>query len=455
MKIEATAGHLATKTDETVKPLSVSEFVSKLNEVLVEQVAWVEGEVCNMNLSQGKWLHFSLKDNDSLMNCFAMAFRVKTPIEDGMKVRVWGVPKVYPKFGKLTLNVEIVEPSGEGALKRAFELLKQKLESEGLFRLDRKRRITRFPERVGLVTSPEAAAYSDFLKVLKGRRGGIEIFFVPVAVQGKDAPTEICAAIEQLNEQMPDLDALVLVRGGGSLEDLHAFNDESVVRALARSRIPTITGVGHERDVTLVDFVADVRASTPSNVAELVTPTRTEILGSIENLSERLCKTIENNIRGQEKNVGLSVSILHESIIGPIEKVQMLAQRMMNVGRIYSLAAEKKTSAVNNMITHLRAAVDNNIRAASRNLLSAERMVVSLHPQNTLKRGYSITRNSKGKVIKDAAELEDGEAIETVLGRGIINSIIDSQTCQKRLTSQKPTKSLKKSLEISKQATLI
>lgn len=445
-------------TTETVKPLSVTEFVNQINEVLVEQVAWVEGEVCDLRISQGKWMHFSIKDDNSLVNCFTMAFRVKTPIEDGMKVRVWGIPKIYPKFGKFSINVEIVEPSGEGALKRAFELLKQKLISEGLFAVERKRTLPRFPEKIGLITSSEAAAYTDFLKVLKARRGGIEIYFINVTVQGKDAPKEICAAIEQMNEVHSDLDALVLVRGGGSLEDLHAFNDEAVVRTLARSRIPTVTGVGHERDVTLVDFVADLRASTPSNVAELLTPTRVEIKSSVNELVNRLSAFVRDDLSNKERGVVRSVNILRESVIGSVERIQFIAEKMSQVGRLYSLALERNISLVLNYRRFLDDSLNTSLARFGERLDADLRVLNSLHPVNTLARGFSITKTQDGKILKNAKEAEDGSIIETVLHHGTINSIINSKKIWQRnqpSISQSHTKSSKKSSRSSRQATLI
>jgi hypothetical protein len=177
---------------EAAEPLSVSEFLGRVNELLETQVALVEGEIVDYRISQNKFVHFDLKDDSALVHCFGLAFRLRTPLEDGLRVRVWGVPRVYPKYGKLSLVVETVEPSGEGALRRAFELLRAKLEREGLFDAARKRALPRFPERIALVTSPEAAAYGDFLKVLGGRRGGLDILVLPVAVQG-DASADAIA----------------------------------------------------------------------------------------------------------------------------------------------------------------------------------------------------------------------------------------------------------------------
>lgn len=444
--------------DVVARPLSVSQFIEQINTVLAEQVVWVEGEVCDLHVSQGKWMYFSLKDDSSLINCFAMVFRVRTPIEEGMKVKIWGVPRIYAKFGKFSINVDSIEPSGEGALKRAFELLKNKLEGEGLFAPERKRALPRFPEKIGLITSSEAAAYTDFIKVLKGRRGGIEINFISVVVQGRDAVKEICEAVQQINEQYPNLDALVLIRGGGSLEDLHAFNDEDVVRSLARSRIPTMTGVGHERDVTLVDYVADVRGSTPSNCAELLTPTKEEIHSSLNEMTRRLSTKVGELFIQRERSIVRSVNIIHDSVTNSLERVQNLAQRMSNIGRLYEMNLQKSKASIESGSTKINNVLNEELLKQEQKVGMMQRVLVSLHPKNTLARGYSITKTVSGKVVRDSHSLSAGEAIETVLHRGIINSIVNSKSlCPQKTQSTLPkhTKSLKKSSRSSKQATLI
>lgn len=441
-----------------VKPLTVTEFIEQINLVMADQVSWVEGEVCDLHISQGKWMYFSLKDESAIINCFAMLFRVKTPIEEGMKVKVWGVPRIYPKFGKFSINVDIIEPSGEGALKRAFELLKKKLEADGLFSLERKRTLPRFPEKIGLITSSDAAAYTDFIKVLKARRGGVEINFISVAVQGREATGEICAAIEQLNDNFADLDVLVLVRGGGSIEDLHAFNDESVVRTLARSRIPTMTGVGHERDVTLVDYVSDVRGSTPSNCAELLTPTREDLLSGINKLTKSMTDNLREQIGAKERGVQRAVNGLRGSVANSVEKVQFLAQQMVGVGRLFSLAVQKNVSNVESMQKQVHVAYVENLNRYSQKVVTVERVLNSIHPEKTLSRGYSITKTTSGKVVRNAAELKSGDSIRTVLYRGIIDSTINSsEKCLQNPPKISPnrTKNSKKLSRSLKQATLI
>ncbi|OGL94370.1 exodeoxyribonuclease VII large subunit, partial [Candidatus Uhrbacteria bacterium RIFCSPLOWO2_12_FULL_47_9] len=239
--------------------LHVADYLALLNEVLHDRVPsneiLIEGEVSDYRVAQQKWVSFDLKDEkaEAVLKCFATVWQIGTPIEDGMRVHVKGFPKMYERFGTLKLNVQSIEPIGEGALKRAYDLLKKKLEVEGLFDVSRKRTLPRFPKKIGLITSRDAAAYGDFLRIVNNRWGGIEIDHAHVHVQGREAVPEILGAFRHFNalplEERPD--AIVLTRGGGGLEDLHAFNDEQVARAVYQSIIPVVVAVGHERDESL------------------------------------------------------------------------------------------------------------------------------------------------------------------------------------------------------------
>ncbi len=437
-----------------IQPISVSEFLAQINAVLVQVPAFVEGEVAGVRVSQGRWLHFDLKDEEenALVQCFAPVFRIRTPLEDGMRVRVKGVARIYPRFGKFSINLETVEPSGEGALRRAFELLRQKLEAEGLFLFERKRALPRFPERIGLVTSREAAAYDDFIKVLRTRRGGMEIRFIPVSVQGESAPSQIISAIQYMNEAHRDLEAIVVVRGGGNLEDLHAFNSEDVVRAIARSRIPTVVGVGHERDISLADLVSDVRASTPSNAAELLTPTRDEIRQMVDTLHRRLCTAQREELDRLSTKVIRNVAILRDSVDRPLRTVDALSHRMKNMGRILHMGISQHYASTNEAGDTLRNMYVTTLRKHGEQLASSERIMASLHPKHVLARGYSITKTKNGSVLRDPSEVTAGDILTSVLHRGILNSSV----CQnKPKISQKRTKNSNKSSRSSKQATLM
>lgn len=405
---------------------SVSEFLGRINELLETQVAWVEGEVADVRTSQGKFLHFDLKDQGALVHCFGMLYRIRVPLEDGMKVRVWGAPRVYPKYGKFSLVVEMVEPSGEGALRRAFELLRLTLASEGLFDASRKRALPRFPERIALITSPEAAAYGDVLTVLGMRRGGLDILVLPVPVQGEGSAEAIARAIDWVNEEARERDALLLVRGGGSLEDLKAFNDEAVVRALARSRVPTVVGVGHERDITLADLAADVRASTPSNAAELLTPTAAEIDRAVLDLSARLAHSFQEALRANQAGVARQVGLLRETVLGVIERVSFLARSTESQGSLLRERVRTIRASLGRAERSLAAPLAAALAARRQRLGSLERLLEGFRPEQVLARGYSITRGSEGNVLRDASLVHPGDALITRLSRGTLSSITET-----------------------------
>ena len=261
--------------------LSVSDFVAVTNQTLeyAYPVVSVVGEISEYRVSQGKWVSFKLKDDGAVVNCFAGVFQVRTPLEDGMKVVVTAQPRLNVK-GYFNLNVRAVKPVGEGSIKKGFELLKAKLEAEGLFAPERKRTLPRVPQYVGVITSTESAAYADFTRIINERWGGMKVEVAHTQVQGEPAPDQMIRALQYFNglEKLPEV--LVIIRGGGSAEDLSTFNDEPLVRTIASSRIPTLVGVGHEVDHTLADMVADVRAATPTHAAETLVPDRNEIVRS-------------------------------------------------------------------------------------------------------------------------------------------------------------------------------
>ena len=261
--------------------LTVSDFVALTNQTLefaYPSVA-VVGEITEYKISQGKWVGFKLKDDGAVINCFMGIYQLRMPLEDGMKVMVVAAPRLNAK-GYFNLNVRAVKPVGEGSIKKGFELLKAKLEAEGLFADERKRVLPRVPARIGVITSTESAAYADFCKIITERWGGLQVEVAHTQVQGEPAADQIIRAIKYFNslETLPEV--LVIIRGGGSAEDLMTFNDELLAREIAGSRIPTLVGVGHEVDHTLADMVADRRAATPTNAAEILVPDKQEIIRS-------------------------------------------------------------------------------------------------------------------------------------------------------------------------------
>jgi len=383
----------------------------------------VEGEVDEFNISGNKWIRFTLKDKESNVRCFMTVWDLKTEIEDGMMVRVTGRPRLTQKWG-FSFNLKSVRPSGEGSLKRAFELLRKKLIEEGVFATVRKRPLPRFPQHVALITSREAAAYSDFVKVLNARVGGLTISFIHTQVQGDDAPRQIIEALETANTGLTDLDVIVLARGGGSLEDLQAFNDEAVVRAVAASRTPTIVGVGHERDVTLAELAADVRASTPSNAAELLVQSREKILLDIESKRKDLVGALNERMTRQKAAVKEAVDVLRRQVR---ETHSVVQSRVTSLIGMKQRLLQNVADGGDRVLSFRKAivyAVNNKTQSAQQKLVQLHRMLSTLSPQQTLQRGYSVTRGADGKILKSIGKVVAGEEIATQLADGVISSTI-------------------------------
>lgn len=263
--------NMADGADTPFSPAELIDYINQTLEYAYSAVTLV-GEVAEFKTSQGKWAFFNIKDEEANIPCFMTLWQLSAPIEDGMKVIVRGVPKVT-KWGKFSFTVSKIAPVGEGSLKKAFDILKKKLTDEGLFDPRKKRSLPEDLERIGVISSVQAAGYADFVKIINARWGGLKIFTANTAVQGLDAPEQIIRALKYFNER-GDVQVIAILRGGGSKDDLSCFNDEALVRAVAASKIPVITGIGHEIDESLVDLAADVRASTPSNAAELLTRDR-------------------------------------------------------------------------------------------------------------------------------------------------------------------------------------
>ena len=365
-----------------IPTLSVNQAIDLCNRLLDDVVLRVEGEVSEYTLSRGKFVFFELKDEtvEGRLACFAMAHQLSTPLENGMRVVVEGTPGLYTKSGKFRLSVLRVNVHGEGSLQRAFSLLLAKLEREGLFAPTRKRLLPAYVERIGLISSSGAAGYGDFIKVAESRRPGLHITFVNVAVQGQDAERELCAALDYLNGQ-PNLEAIVIVRGGGSLDDLHAFNSESVARAIVRSRLPVVVGVGHERDVTIADYCADVRAATPSNAAEILVCTAQELRAKVVAVQVLAERRLATHVASLSEQVVSRAKSLHTSLL----------QR-----------AEQQKERVEVLTQH----------------------ITSLAPQATLQRGYTVTVGRDGVAIRSRVGVDVGTHLVTHFADGSLNSTV-------------------------------
>jgi len=404
----------------------VSEFIQYLNDTLSAIVdparVAVEGEVSSFNISQGKWVRFDLKDADGLMNCFLTTYQLRVDLEDGMKVRVYGTPKIYPKYGKLSITVSRIELVGEGAQRRAYELMKKRLFEEGLFAPERKRGIPRFPRRIGLIASRESAACGDFLRILGNRWSGVVVDLAHVQVQGEPAAPQIVAAFRAVNARAEPPDVIVLTRGGGSLEDLAAFNDERVARAIFGSRVPVVVGVGHERDETIADFVADLRASTPTNAAELVVPDRREIVYAIDSSVSRLSKTMDSRIAQTDSELDRSVSRLETHIRRAVHRIQAAIAGFRGAFREFAANAVSREKEVRVMTTRLESGSGRWLRKIDERIAVATRVLATLDPKAVLRRGYSIVTDRQGRVVREAAGVDIGAALNIQLHRGTLTA---------------------------------
>lgn len=312
--------------------LAVSDFIALTNQTL--EYAYpsveVEGEVASFKVNQGKYVFFDIKDAGGSINCFMTVWQLRVPIEDGMKVIVTATPKLT-QWGKFSLTVKAVRPSGEGSLKKSFELLRAKLDKEGLFAPERKRPLPGLPHHIAVISSVQAAGYADFIKIVDDRWGGLQIDVASVQVQGAAAPDQMIQALKYFNSQETLPEVIVLIRGGGSADDLSAFNDELLVREIAASRVPTLVGVGHEVDVSLADMAADVRAATPSNAAQILVPDRSEVIRAVrrqvQSLLPRTEQAIDNqiiSIRAQLANAVRSIEHRHDRATERVDNLRRI-----------------------------------------------------------------------------------------------------------------------------------
>ncbi len=353
---------------------TVSEFINLLNISLDNSFHYVSiiGEISEFKIRKNQWVYFNLKDNNCSVNFFGSINNLKSNLEDGMLVRVVAKPKMHNLFG-FSLNFYSVQPFGEGSIKKSLELLKNKLELEGLFDINKKRRLPYPPEKICLITSTQSAAYADFIKIIKNRWPAIKIEVIDVLVQGENSKDQIIKAID-FCQKNKDIEVIVLIRGGGSLDDLSVFNDEDLTRAISKSTIPTMVAIGHEIDVCLAELAADSRASTPSNAAEELVPNQVNIL---ENLNK-------NDLLLQ-KRVSETLNYNFEQLI-----------------------YKEKT---------IESEMNNTLNSITRLLENKEIVVEAFNLDNILQKGFSIVRK-KGILIKDDRNLKNKDILSVRLYNG-------------------------------------
>ena len=355
-----------------LKPVSVTQLNEYISRVLTTDPLLgnirVTGEITNLKYHSTGHVYFSIKDETSKVNCFFPASYVKTSkvkLEDGMKIIINGYINVYKKGGTYTLFIRSVEDCGAGELASAFEILKQKLDAEGLFAPEKKKPIPKFPRKIGIVTSETGAALQDILKIIKSRTNLVDIVIFPVLVQGAGAAADIAGMLDVINENFDDIDTLIVGRGGGAAEDLQAFNEEIVARAIYRCKIPVISAVGHEIDFTIADFVADRRAETPTAAAEMAVPDMTELRNRVEIFKNNLVSEMNGKIKLDE----LTASNYLMSMQNALRNIMSSAEHMLEK---YSLILE-----------------ENN-------------------PTNILGKGYSLMQDMDGGVISSVSAVKAG-----------------------------------------------
>ena len=370
----------------------------------------VNGEISNFRRAPSGHLYFTLKDADAQLSAVMFrgeAQRLTAPVEEGLSVVATGRLSVYAPRGNYQIIVRTIEIKGAGALEAAFRALVDKLAKEGLFDPERKRPIPEFPRRIGIVTSPSSAAVIDMLRVFARRFPNVHVTLFPVSVQGAAAKSEIVAAIEHANG-FEDIDVLIVGRGGGSLEDLWAFNEEIVARAIVASRIPVVSGVGHEVDVTIADLAADLRAATPTAAAELVVPREADLAERLTRLRDRLGTALAHRVAfAQARLDGLARAVRAETLLREMETHE---QR------------------IDDLFTIAKGALRSGHALADRRLEGLKGKLESLDPLAVLARGYSVTTDADtGAILRDAGALSEGQRMRTRLARGSVLSSV-SQT---------------------------
>lgn len=397
--------------------LTVSGMTNYLRALLesdeILRDVWVEGEISTLSKPSSGHIYFTLKDNIATLRCVIWrqnALRLRATLETGMAVEVHGAVSVYEAGGQYQLYVDAVRMAGEGYLFREFLRLKAMLESEGLFDEERKREIPTRPAKIGIVTSPTGAALQDILNTIQNRFPLVEVLVAPTMVQGEEAPPKIVQALRMLN-RFEDVDVIILARGGGSMEDLWAFNDERVVRAIAESRIPIVTGVGHETDTTLADYAADFRAPTPTGAAVAVTPNKDDLLADLAGIQSLLSDHI--NYKIQQSRQALMAENSRMNFLSPINRIRNDQQRLDEVSMRIDRILSHKLSLSKSRLAGLGARLQ------------------SLNPLNVLQRGYAIVSDEHGRIISSSKQVNIGDQIKVKLADGVLASEVKEINAKK------------------------
>ena len=405
---------------------SVSNFVRLCKNSIEKNIpqSFVQGEISNLSKpSSGHW-YFSLKDENSQIRCAFFRLnqrKVQFKPENGMSVIIRGVTTLYPQRGDFQLIVQQMEPAGVGNLQLAFEQLKNKLRLEGLFDSDNKKDLPIYPEKIGVISSSTGSVIRDIIEVLKSRYPLSKILLYDTIVQGENAHHKIIKAIKAADNQKT-CDVLILARGGGSLEDLWAFNEEELARAIFDCSTPIISSIGHETDTTIADFVADVRAPTPSAAAVSATPDVSAILYNASKLRKYLLESIKQSVQSNK----YSLALLKQRIIDPSQQLLLNAQKLddleLRLIRTNKHLIEENKRKLKLLISQLKNYSENFIKLQKNQLTNRASVLSLLSPLNTLSRGYTITQNSKGEIVTSHTQINSEELIVTQFNDGKVSS---------------------------------
>jgi exodeoxyribonuclease VII large subunit len=417
---------------QTSKVLTVTELTRSIRSALETKfrAVWVQGEISNYKLHPSGHQYFTLKDQRTQISCVIWRDTIappRQPLVDGSQVQVYGTVTVFEARGQYQLNVQILQPRGVGLLQAKFEALKRKLEAEGLFATERKRPLPKFPRRIGIVTSPTGAAIRDMVNVLRRRAPSLQILINPVRVQGTGAAQEIAVAIRELalpNEAFAPLDLIVVTRGGGSIEDLWEFNEEIVARAIFHSPVPIVSAVGHEIDFTISDFVADLRAPTPSAAAELIVPDIIDLQRRIDGCARALSRQLLSRVREAQQRLDHSRETLQRCLAHKLDGYKRNLAHVTRALQARSPARELMVRRNRFVDLHRRlvASPARLLENARHRFERIEGILRVLGPDATLRRGYSITMNERGKIIGTIGAVRPKMKIRTRVSDGEFGS---------------------------------
>ena len=434
----------------TTEILSVTEL-NRQARLLLEQrfpLLWVSGEVSNLTRAASGHIYFSLKDAQAQVRCVMFRSRAQLlpwKLDNGQQVEAHALVTMYEARGDFQLNVEGMRRAGVGRLYELFVQLREKLANEGLFDTERKRDLPRFPRRIGLITSPQAAALRDVIAALARRAPHVGLVIYPTLVQGADAPSAIVAALATAAARK-ECDLLLIVRGGGSIEDLWAFNDEAVARAIAVSPAPTISGVGHETDTTIADYVADRRAATPTAAAELASAGWFEAAAELDDLTRTLQRTLQKDLEARMQAVDrLALRLIHpaQRLAASRQRIELISHRLQTATQYALNSRSTKLADLELQLSRARPALQParqhldqlsyRLRQATHNLTARQRdrlarcggALAALSPAATLQRGYSIVRSADGRIVRDAARLATGERLNLRFAQGEATAVVE------------------------------